>query len=153
MNKSSIHGTGDRREINPDWFTAKTWMKVLSERIESEEQDIYHVHFEDGSKTKLHVHNGPQVLIATAGIGSLEIFERDGAGGGTDSFGIQRTQRIELREGDVVRIPKQALHTHGSENPGETFSHIAINILPGKNAAYETVWYESDFESVVSGIV
>lgn len=151
MNKSNIHGDGDKRTVNPDWFTAKTWMKVLSERIESKEQDIYHVHFEDGSKTKLHAHNGHQVLIATGGRGSLEIFRRSGAG--TSSFGIEQIQRMELRDGDVVRIPKQMLHTHGSTDPEETFSHIAINILPGEGAKYETVWYESDFESAVSGII
>ncbi len=151
MNKSSIHGDEDKRIVNPDWFTARTWMKILSEKIESKEQDIYHVHFEDGSKTKLHVHNGHQVLIATRGSGSLEIFRRTGVG--TDSFGIERIQRIALREGDIVRIPKQTLHTHGSTNPKEAFSHIAINILPEKDAKYETEWYESDFESIVSGII
>ena len=49
-------------------------MKVLSEKIKSEDQDIYHVHFEKGSRTKLHFHNGNQVLMAVKGKGSLEIF-------------------------------------------------------------------------------
>lgn len=149
MNKSNIHGGEDKREVNPDWFTARTWMKVLSEKIESKEQDIYHVHFEDGSRTKLHAHNGPQVLIVTGGSGSLEIFRRSGIG--TDSFGIEMVQRVNLREGDIVRIPKHTLHTHGSTDREEAFSHIAMNVLPGNGDKYETEWYESDFVSSVSG--
>ena len=48
MKKSSIFGTSDKRQVNPNWFTNKTWMKVLSNRIKSKDQDIYHVHFEKG---------------------------------------------------------------------------------------------------------
>ena len=44
MNKSSINGS-TTHEVNPEWFTGKTWMKVLSEKIKSKDQDIYHVHF------------------------------------------------------------------------------------------------------------
>nr|AIE90782.1 cupin 2 domain-containing protein [uncultured marine thaumarchaeote AD1000_06_F06] len=75
MNKSNIKGKNDRRDVNSEWFTGKTWMKVLSEKIKSEDQDIYHVHFEKGSRTKLHFHNGNQVLMAVKGKGSLEIFK------------------------------------------------------------------------------
>ena len=64
MNKSNIKGKNDRRDVNSEWFTGKTWMKVLSEKIKSKDQDIYHVHFEKGSRTKLHFHNGNQVLMA-----------------------------------------------------------------------------------------
>jgi hypothetical protein len=45
MKKSNISGTGDKRNVNPNWFTGKTWMKVLSEKIKAKDQDIYHVHF------------------------------------------------------------------------------------------------------------
>ena len=55
MNKSNIKGSNDRRDVNSEWFTGKTWMKVLSEKIKSKDQDIYHVHFEKGSRTKLPV--------------------------------------------------------------------------------------------------
>ena len=63
MKKSNIYGSGDQRKVNPEWFTNKTWMKVLSNKIKSKDQDIYHVHFEKGSRTKMHQHNGNQVLI------------------------------------------------------------------------------------------
>ena len=63
MNKSNINGSADKRNVNPEWFTGKTWMKVLSEKIKSKDQDIYHVHFEKGSKTKLHFQQIHVLLI------------------------------------------------------------------------------------------
>ena len=151
MKKTNIYGSGDQRKVNPEWFTNKTWMKVLSNKIKSQNQDIYHVHFEKGSKTKLHWHNGNQVLIGVKGKGSLEIFKRYGAS--KNNFTIKRIERITLNEGDIVHIPEKTLHTHGSIDKKNIFSHIAINILPRKNAEYKTVWYESDFKSKVSKII
>ena len=151
MKKTNIHGTSDKRKVNPSWFTGKTWMKVLSEKIKSKEQDIYHVHFEKGSRTKLHLHDGNQILIATKGKGSLEMFKRFGSS--KSNFKIKKTQKITLNEGDIVYIPANTLHTHGSTDKKKTFSHIAINILPRKNAAYKTTWYESDFRTQVSQVI
>jgi quercetin dioxygenase-like cupin family protein len=134
--------------VNPDWFTGKTWMKVLSGKIKSQDQDIYHVHFEKGSRTKIHYHNGNQVLIGVKGKGSLEIFRK--YGNKKSDFKIKRMEKITLNEGDIVHIPAKTLHTHGSVDKKKPFSHIAINILPRKNAEYKTTWYESDFKSKVS---
>ena len=39
MKKSNISGTGDKRNVNPNLFTGKTWMKVLSEKIKAKDQD------------------------------------------------------------------------------------------------------------------
>ncbi len=151
MDKANIHGTNDKRKVNPDWFTDKTWMKVLSEKIKSRDQDIYHVHFERGSRTKLHAHDGNQVLITTGGNGSLEIFKRYGTS--KTSFKIKKTETLRLNEGDIVHIPARTLHTHGSIDKKTVFSHIAINIFAKKNAPYKTTWYESDFKSNVSEII
>ncbi len=151
MNKSNIKGSNDRRDVNSEWFTGKTWMKVLSEKIKSKDQDIYHVHFEKGSKTKLHFHNGNQVLMAVNGKGSLEIFKKYGTK--KSEFKIKKTERISLNEGDIVHIPAKTLHTHGSIDKNKEFSHIAINILPKKNSIYKTIWYESDFKSKVTKII
>ncbi|NND87512.1 MAG: cupin [Nitrosopumilus sp.] len=151
MKKSNISGSGNKRKVNPNWFTGKTWMKVLSEKIKSKDQDIYHVHFEKGSRTKLHEHDGNQVLIATKGKGSLEIFRKHGAK--KSDFKIKRTERISLNEGDIVHIPSHVLHTHGSVDKKKTFSHIAINILPKKSRDYKTTWYESDFKTRVTDII
>ena len=151
MNKSNIFGKGDQRKVNPEWFTGKTWMKVLSSKINAKDQDIYHVHFEKGSRTKLHMHNGNQILIAIKGKGSLEIFRKTGTK--KSNFKIKKIQSIRLNEGDIVHIPAKVLHTHGSTDKKRTFSHIAINILPKKNAEYKTTWYESDYKENVSKII
>ena len=151
MKKSNINGSSDKRNVNPEWFTGKTWMKVLSEKIKSKDQDIYHVHFENGSKTKLHFHNGNQVLIGIKGKGRLEIFKRYGSN--KKEFKIKSIEKINLNEGDIVHIPAKTLHTHGSIDKKKEFSHIAINILPKKNSTYKTTWYESDFKNKVSKII
>ncbi|GKS67708.1 cupin [Nitrosarchaeum sp.] len=147
MKKSNIYSKGDKRKINPKWFTNKVHMKDISSKIKSKEQDIYHVYFENGAKTKMHSHNGNQMLIVTKGIGSLEIFRK--LGSKKTEFKIKRIEKINLSEGDTVYIPSDTLHTHGSTSK-KTFSHIAINILPSKNSLYKTTWYESDFKTKVT---
>jgi len=151
MKKINISGTGNKRNVNPDWFTGKTWMKVLSEKIKAKDQDIYHVHFEKGSRTKLHQHNGNQILVGVKGKGRLEIFRKYGTS--KDNFKIKKIEKISLNEGDMVHISAKTLHTHGSIDKKKEFSHIAINILPKKNSTYKTEWYESDFKTKVSKII
>lgn len=151
MKKSNIHSPGGGRKINPDWFTNSVHMKDISSVIGTREQNIYHVYFENGAKTKLHLHNGNQILIATKGRGELVMFKKYGTK--RTNFTIKQTSRVTLREGDVVHIPKNTLHTHGSADKRRTFSHIAINLLhPGK-FDYKTVWYESDFRRSAGAIV
>ena len=115
-----------------------------------DKQDMYHVHFEAGARTKLHRHDGSQILIVTEGRGSLEIYESDGAAG--DVFGIRKQDATPLSSGDIVYIPAHTLHTHGSTDPAQTFSHIAINNLPCGVGEYMTEWYESDSNRVTGRI-
>lgn len=150
MKKSNIFGSDGQREVNPNWFTGRVWMKVLSNGLGSSKQDMYHVHFEKGARTKLHRHDGSQVLIVTEGRGSLVTYESDGSG--TDSFGIRETGSVPLSTGDVVHIPENTLHTHGSTDNAATFSHIAVNNLPCGVGEYVTVWYESDGDRVTARI-
>jgi len=147
MRKSNINSKGDKRKINPNWFTNKVHMKDISSKIKSKEQDIYHVYFENGAKTKIHSHNGNQILIVTKGTGSLEMFRKYGTK--KTEFKIKKIEKISLNEGDVVYIPSNTLHTHGATSK-KMFSHIAINILPAKNSEYKTAWYESDFKTKVT---
>ncbi|MEM2160135.1 MAG: cupin domain-containing protein [Candidatus Nitrosotenuis sp.] len=151
MRKSNIYSTGNRRKINPNWFTGPVHMKDISSTIQSKEHDVYHVYFKNGAKTKLHTHNGNQILIATQGKGSLVLFKK--YGNKKQDFKIKKTKSIPLVPGDIVYIPKNTLHTHGSTNKRQVFSHIAINILPAKNTKYKTIWYDSDFASQASKIV
>jgi len=96
MKKSNIYASGDQRKVDPNWFTGRVHMKDVSSKIKSKEQGIYHVYFQKGAKTKLHAHNGNQVLIATKGVGSLEIFRRYGTS--KTKFKIKRTNKIGLKE-------------------------------------------------------
>jgi len=151
MEKTNIYSKGNKRKINPNWFTNKVHMKEISSKIKSKEQDIYHVYFQGGAKTKLHLHNGNQILIATKGVGSLEIFKKLSTK--KTNFKIKRIEKIPLKEGDIVHIPSNTLHTHGSTDKKKIFSHIAINIHPVRNPEYKTIWYESDFKTNVTEII
>lgn len=131
--KVNIFGNTNKRSINPDWFTGNVWMKEL---INSKEQDIYHVHFPDGARTKLHSHNGSQILIATSNNGSLITYEKQ-------TNKIKRVKTVKLNKGDMIYIPPKTLHTHGSTSKSEEFSHIAINNLSG-GKPYKTDWFEFD---------
>lgn len=151
VKKVNLFSNSKIRKINPNWFTSKVRMTEISDIINSKEQHIYHVYFENGAKTKLHTHNGNQILIVTKGNGVLETFSKKE--NKKDHFGIMRTQQISLNLGDVVYIKKGTLHTHGSADKKKVFSHIAINIIPAKNREYKTAWYESDFKTFASDIV
>lgn len=142
MIKSSILGSDEQHELNPLWFTGQTWAKEISAGIGADKQDIYHVHFERGSRTKLHRHNGSQILIVTEGYGSLVTYDAD-----SDSedgrFAITAHKTTPLESGDVVFIPAHILHTHGSVDDSVTFSHIAINNHPCGAEIYITEWYNT----------
>ena len=149
MKKSNIFGTANKRDVNPDWFTGKVWMKVLSDKTKSKRQDMYHVHFENGARTKLHMHNGPQILIVIDGNGSLDTYR--GYGAKKSEFKIKKTESIRLNKGDVVDILPNVLHTHGSLSKTKDFSHIAINVFSPRSSEYKTDWFESDFKTQVTG--
>ncbi len=151
VKKANLFSNSKIRKINPNWFTAKVHMTEISNIINLKEQNIYHVYFENGAKTKVHVHDGNQILIVTKGSGALETFSKKGSR--KDHFGIKRTKRISLNLGDVAYIKKGTLHTHGSADKKHLFSHIAINIIPAKNKKYKTTWYESDFKTFASNII
>jgi len=91
------------------------------------------------------------VLIGVEGKGSLELFRKYGSK--KTEFTVKKIEKIMLNKGDIVHIPAKTLHTHGAVGKKKPFSHIAINILPRKNAEYKTTWYESDFKSKVSKII
>jgi len=150
MKKRNIFAKGKQVKVNPNYFTGKTNLREISNIVNSKEQKIYHVIFQNGSKTKLHQHTGGQLLIATKGLGSLTMYKKIGKG--KSKFNIRKLEEIKLKVGDIVYIPSKRLHTHGSIRKSD-FSHIAINSFPSKNTEPKTVWYESDFKSFVSKIL
>lgn len=124
-------------------------MKEIAPVIKSKEQNVYHVIF-NGAKTKLHQHSGGQVLIVTKGKGTLETYNK--TSGGKTRFAIKKIQETKLGVGDIVYIPANRLHVHGSIDSKTGFSHVALNSYY-KNKPPKTTWYESDFKTVVTKII
>lgn len=92
VKKANLFSNSKTRKINPNWFTAKVHMTEISGIIDSKEQHMYHVYFENGAKTKLHTHNGNQILIVTKGRGVLETFSK--TGNKKDNFGIKKPKKL-----------------------------------------------------------
>ncbi len=126
-------------------------MQELTCIVNSKEQKIFHVSFKNGARTKIHQHNGGQILIVTKGKGSLQKYSKSGKR--KSKFQIKKTDKINLWEGDIVYIPAKKLHTHGSIDKKRVFSHIAINANPSINKYAKTTWYESDFKTKVTKIL
>lgn len=151
MKKSSIYAKTKQLIVNPDYFTGKVLLKEISSIVKSKEQNIYHVTFKNGSRTKLHNHSGGQILIVTSGRGSLDLYSKSGKN--KSKFHIKKTEKTNLNKGDIVYIPAKKLHTHGSIDKNKVFSHIAINAKPSINKEVKTIWYESDFKTNVTKII
>ena len=150
LKKSNIHIKSEEKKANPDYFTGHVTMKEISNIVKSKEQKIYNVTFNNGARTKIHNHSGGQILIVTQGIGSLQMYSK--SGNGKSKFQIKKTDKISLKEGDVVYIPAKKLHTHGSVGK-KIFSHIAVNSNPSPTNESKTTWYESDFKTRVTKIL
>jgi quercetin dioxygenase-like cupin family protein len=150
LKKINIHSK-PKMKANQDYFTGPVLMKELSNQLLSKEQKIFHVIFKNGARTKIHNHNGGQILIVTKGKGSLQNYSK--LGKNKSKFQIKKTDKVNLVEGDIVYIPPKKLHTHGSIDKKQEFSHIAINANPSSKTIAKTTWYESDFKSKVTKIL
>ena len=58
------------------YFTGPILARDISVVIKSTNEKIYHVAFNNGSRTKLHSHDGGQTLIVTKGKGDLIIYKK-----------------------------------------------------------------------------
>ena len=153
MNKENIFSnTGvASKKAKTNYFTGPIIAKDISAVIKPMNEKIYHVTFKQKSKTKLHFHDGGQTLIITKGKGSLILYQK--LGSGKQNFRIKVSERINVKIGDCVHIPARRLHTHGSTDKKNNFSHVAINSFPRKNKEPKTFWYESDFKHNVTNIL
>lgn len=136
-----------RTDVSKEYFIGEPTLEDLTEILELNESKIYHVSFPEGAKTKLHYHQGGQLLIVTKGSGSLVIFKK--IDGDESKFRIEESQVIELKENSIQYIPAKVLHTHGSDGKS-VISHIAINYMSSEEVNdADTIWYESDFKHQV----
>ena len=149
MNKENLFTkTGvPSKKAKTNYFTGKITAKDVSAKIKPSTEKIYHVTFKGGARTKLHFHDAGQTLIVTKGKGSLVMYKKIGVG--IENFKLKKLESVTLNKGDCIHIPAKKLHTHGSVNKNEDFSHIAINSFSKKNSEPKTIWYESDFKTNV----
>ena len=148
MKKSNILSSPVKK-VKTDYFTGQVKLYEISSITKPKEHDMYHVVFKKSARTKLHYHTGSQLLIVTKGNGSLVLYNKKNHG--ISKFKISRTVTINLNIGDTVYIPAKTLHTHGSVKKNKVFSHIALNFYPKKGTKPQTVWFESDLRTSVTG--
>ena len=91
-------------------FTGDVRVDRLFEAVVTGQVTGGSVTFEPGARTAWHTHPRGQVLMITAGIGRVQRW--------SDAV-------VEVRAGDVVRIPPGEKHWHGAA-PQSTMTHIAI---------------------------
>ena len=76
------------KKAKTNYFTGRVSAKDISAKIKPSTEKIYHVTFKNGSRTKLHFHDGGQTLIVTKGKGSLIMYKK--LSSGTNRFKIRK---------------------------------------------------------------
>ena len=131
------------------YFVGDAWLSDISVKLQIKGEKAYLANFNNGARTKVHYHQGGQILVVTQGQGMLVVYKKSNINKNTVK--IQKLSQSSLVEGDVAFIPKNTLHWHGALK-GKNFSHIALNIFTEKAKEAETIWYESDFVSYATKI-
>lgn len=131
------------------YFLGKSGLRDVSDNLAVSDQKIYYAQFKNGARTKVHYHEGSQILVVTKGNGILVLYKK--ANLTSKQIKIKQEEKVLLNPGDVVYIPKNRLHWHGAL-AGKGLIHIAFNGFSSKGREAETFWYESDFKSVASKI-
>lgn len=124
-----------------NYFVGKVILHDISRVIGVEDQKVYYAGFRNGARTKVHYHEGGQVLLVTKGKGILVLYK-----GSTkkQKFRIKPITKILLKGGDMAYIPKHTLHWHGAIAK-KNFSHIAFNSFTSSGKEAKTIWYDSDY--------
>ena len=87
----------------------QVWRQAILDPDDSKNFNFAIVAFDAGARTKFHKHTGDQILIITAGTGSV----------GTDN------ETLTVVEGDVILIPAGENHFHGAPD-ATSMAHITI---------------------------
>lgn len=131
------------------YFVGNAWLNDISDKLQIKGEKVYLANFNNGARTKVHYHEGGQILVVTKGKGILVIYKKTSIK--KDAVKIQKLSQTNLEEGDVAFIPKNALHWHGALK-GKNLVHVAFNIFTEKAKEAQTIWYESDFVSYAKKI-
>ena len=113
----------DKGSVAPkEYFTGTVWVNMNVKPDEGYNTNIGTVTFEPKARTNWHSHTNGQILFVIEGIGYYQ----------------EKGNPIQLiQKGDVVKIPKNALHWHGASRIS-SMRHIAILTDYGKD---KTEWF------------
>jgi quercetin dioxygenase-like cupin family protein len=131
------------------YFVGDAWLNDISDKLQIQGEKVYLANFNNGARTKVHYHQGGQILVVTKGSGMLVIYKKINIK--KERVDIKLLTRTRLNPGDVAFIPKNLLHWHGALR-GKNLTHIAFNIFPKPQREAQTIWYESDFSSYATKI-
>jgi 4-carboxymuconolactone decarboxylase len=93
-----------------EYFTGTVWVNMNINAEDRYNTMIGTVTFETKGRTNWHTHTSGQILFITQGVGYYQ----------------EKGKSIEvIREGDVVKIPKNVAHWHGASH-NSSMTHIAI---------------------------
>lgn len=149
INTSKLKSDSALVKSKKKYFVGDAWLNDISLKLKIQGEKAYLANFNNGARTKVHYHQGGQILVVTKGKGMLVIYKK------TDIYknkvSIRKLSQTSLGPGDVAFIPKNTLHWHGALK-GKNFAHIALNIFTEKAKEAQTIWYESDFVSYAEKI-
>jgi 4-carboxymuconolactone decarboxylase len=94
-------------KITNDNFSGNAWNNILVENDSIYNTQIGNVTFAPGARTRWHYHPGGQILMVTRGKG---FYQEKGK------------QKKAIQEGDVIKIPTNAIHWHGA-SPNDTLTY------------------------------
>ena len=109
---------GRERSANPIFKGLVEYQTAVGED-ESRDLRLSEVHFRDGAVNKWHVHSCDQILVVTAGEGTV----------------ADESEERAVAAGDVAFIPANTKHWHGAK-PGRDMTHWSI-LANGKTTIVE----------------
>src|SRR5574337_1434537 len=149
INTSKLKSDSVLVKSKKKYFVGDAWLNDISLKLQIQGEKVYLANFNNGARTKVHYHQGGQILVVTRGKGMLVVYKK--ANINKDTVKIKKLSQTSLGEGDVAFIPKNTLHWHGALK-GKNFANIALNIFKEKAKEAKTIWYESDFVSYAEKI-
>jgi len=149
LNLSKLKSDKSLVKSKKRYFVGDAWLNDISDNLKIKGEKVYLANFNNGARTKVHYHQGGQILVVTKGTGILVIYKKTSIK--KETVKIQKLSQTNLEVGDVAFIPKNVLHWHGALK-GKNLVHIAFNIFTEEAKEAQTIWYDSDFASYAKKI-
>ncbi len=112
----------------------KIRLNRLSEKLSTSELKMYFIDFEKGSRSKLHLHDSDQIIVAIKGKGHLVAYSGIDPISDNTKANLRIEKSIELEENDAVLIPSGTIHWHGAS---EYQSSSQLSVMKNGN----TFWF------------